>query len=113
MHKLTFYESKPGHVPFQVRLINEKQYFDTNGPTPRKQVKEISVEVNGVKKSLAPSNYADLFEAQFRKRGTAVVLLKDGRLIIYYSGSDGAGGYSAVFIVKDGIVEKRFAQLGF
>ena len=112
-NKITYYEPKPGNAPFQILLINGKQYFSTDGPMPKRQIKEISLEVNGVKKSLAPTSYDDLFEAQFSERSTTVILLKDGRVIVYFGGSDGAGGYYAIFIVKDGIVEQRFAQLGF
>jgi hypothetical protein len=111
--KMTYFENKPGSMHNQLRLVNDKQYYGTDGPIPRKQIKEITVEINGVKKSLAPSQYADLFEAQFLKRVTTVVLLTDGRIIIYYWGSDGAGGYYAIFIMKDGIVKQRIAGLGF
>jgi hypothetical protein len=113
VYKLTFQDTTAFGRKHGLQFVDGKQYFGTDGEIPKTQIKEISIVDSGIKTRIAPSAYENVFNSNFRPRSVNVYVIDRKRIILSFWGSDGAGGYFATLIINDGIVERRFVQLGF
>lgn len=92
--------------------INSKQPWGTDGSVPKKQYKAVEFTL-GKRTSLVPANaISDLFQPHFL---FTQVFYDENSDTLYIStdNSDGAGGYSLLFIIHKGQYKDRMVTLGF
>jgi hypothetical protein len=95
--------------------IDNKVIWGTDGGIPMEELSLFEVKINNQIISLPLSDYKDLFNP-FLKWGKDLVHLnawkdkKGGYVLIILNGSDGAGGYSAIWIFKNGKYLRRVVE---
>lgn len=88
--------------------INNKEIWGTDGGIPKTQYGQISIAWGKKSIILSQESIEDLFEPNFEYKYTAVCFdSKNNTLYISAHNSDGAGGYSVLWIIKNGKYIKR------
>lgn len=96
----------------QLAKINGKEPWGTDGRVPKKQYKAIAFTLGERTNSIPANKFSDLFEPHFLF--THVFYDKNSdTLYISTNNSDGAGGYSLLFIIHKGQYKDRMVTFGF
>lgn len=86
--------------------INGKDIWGTDGEMPKNQYNQILIEFENQKIELPKESYNDLFEPNFNQ--TKIYLDKVNNVLYLTAyNSDGAGGYSVVWVVEKGKYKYR------
>lgn len=101
-----------------VEKLNQKQIWGVDGDLPNKTISKIQITFKERVIKLNESLYDDLFEPNFgcfNEYQCAInCYIKNDEIILSMLNSDGAGGYTAIFIIGlDGIVKERLVGFGF
>ncbi|MGC6467741.1 MAG: hypothetical protein ACON38_19085 [Akkermansiaceae bacterium] len=103
--KLTFVEIEGSRY---LSKIDDQPYWGTDGALPLEQGREITVQKNGKTMTVPNEALKDLFNPGLYPGNTMVSLNpKDGAIYITSFNSDGAGGYVAGFVFKNGKFNSR------
>jgi hypothetical protein len=92
-----------------VEKIDGKQPRGVDGGLPKIGIKSLSLVINSNIIEIPKEDYADLYEPNLR----SLKLYTDKRGVIYIympSNSDGAGGYDAIWIIKEKKYLKRYVD---
>ena len=113
-HKLTW-------VDKEVRKIDGKKFYGTDGEIPRSEIDTFAVEINGHFIPIPRSKYSDLYEPNVKYKygnesccGIRADEAKNGQqLIVSIWGSDGAGGYFVTFYFDHNKFLRRTVETDF
>ena len=83
-----------------VELIDGKRVWGTDGGLPKISISRVEVIIKGEKVIIPPSAYDDLYEPSFNT--TQIYIRDDNIIYIEMTNSDGAGGYSIIWTIKNG-----------
>ena len=104
-HKLLYEKPSESNAPILLK-IDHKNIWGTDGGVPKRMITSISFVNRGVKVSIPLIAYHDLYEPNF---DTAKVYLGCNKAIyVQMNNSDGAGGYSVIWIIKNNKYLKRY-----
>lgn len=96
----------------QLQLINNKQYWGTDGEIPNTQYKTIEVSIGKRKILLPESSIDNLFEISLSNTMVNYDTTND-ILYIQSTNSDGAGSYAVIWKVEKGVYKERYIAYGF
>jgi len=107
-HKYSYYKDRKD----EIELIDNKQYWGTDGFLPETEYKAISITI-GKKVTILPAaalqNLYEIklhhFEANFDRANNIVYL--------HSWNSDGAGAYNVIWKIDNGVYKERFIVYGF
>ena len=87
-----------------ITKVDGRAPLGTDGTIPRVEITSMIVSFSGKKIVVPPSLFADCFNPNFYKDAAAVKLSDSGdSLLVFMAGSDGAGSYQIMWILrKDG-----------
>lgn len=107
-HKLTYFKEYPD----QIRLIDNKQYWGTDGGLPTTQYAGVVVRYGTKNISLPKSALEGLYEPSLY---TAVANYDSIHDVLYVQtmNSDGAGSYFVIWKIEKGVYSNRFIAYGF
>ncbi|MCU0352441.1 MAG: SH3 domain-containing protein [Cytophagales bacterium] len=91
-----------------VSTIDGVRPSGVDGGLPKFEIKEFVLEINGRQITIPKQAYSDLFEPNFEYLN--VCFFKDRMYIYMPLNSDGAGGYEAVWIFRNGQYLKRYVD---
>jgi len=106
-HSLSFSSSHKGILE---RIDNHKIY-GTDGNVPVRIIKNIQIEYANDTLIFPINEIEDLYEPNLEL--TRIYQTNNGRIIIWMSNSDGAGGYYVIWIIKNYKIQKRIIGYGF
>ena len=96
----------------QIVLIDNKQYWGTDGEMPKTEYESIKLVVGGKGIVLPKSAFANLYEPNLSM--TQVHYDKTNSILYILSeNSDAAGSYEVIWKVEKGIYKERFIAYGF
>lgn len=108
-HKINYYngDSQPW-----IKLIDNQQYWGTDGELPKTEYKSIKIKTAGRLITLPKSALKNLYEPTLRNTQVHYDTLNN---IIYIQSmnSDGAGGYEVIWKIENGVYKERFVAYGF
>jgi hypothetical protein len=107
-YKLTFNKEYKD----QLELVNNKQYWGTDGGIPQTVYKSVEVSIGSRKFSLPQTAIENLFEISLYN---TVANYDSGNDVLYIQAinSDGAGAYQVIWKVEKGQYKERFVAFGF
>jgi len=92
-----------------LKKINDKEYWGSDGGIPTTQYGQISIEWGEKRFALPKESVEDLFEPNFEDKYTSVFFdFKSNTIYIIANNSDGAGGYSVLWIIENGKFKRRY-----
>lgn len=96
----------------QIELIDNKQYWGTDGGMPKTQYQSITIKLGNKIIQLPQKATDNLFEPSLY---TAQVNYDNHKNIIYIQSmnSDGAGAYEVIWKIENGVYKERFITYGF
>lgn len=100
-HKLNHIKSSPYY-----EKIDGKKIWGTDGGLPKKAIAGLSILINGSALSVPKSAVDNLFEPNFHT--LRAYFRTDNTFYIQMNNSDGAGGYTVIWIIKDGKYQARY-----
>lgn len=102
------------HNASYLEKINDKEIWGTDGGIPHTQYGQISVTWGKKSIILPKESIDDLFEPNFNYKYTAVFYdRKNNTMYISADNSDGAGGYSVIWIIENGRYKERHLSRGY
>jgi hypothetical protein len=112
IHKLTYNQpiSKANAHPILVKIDN-RHIWGTDGNLPKRIISDVKIVKNGMSVVIPEEAFNDLYEPQFRS--LQVYLGKNDTIYIEMDNSDGAGGYSIIWIIKNGQYLRRYVDNSF
>ncbi|MFD0749616.1 hypothetical protein ACFQZS_05640 [Mucilaginibacter calamicampi] len=105
-HKLTLYHKSPYY-----EKIDGKKIWGVDGGLPKKTISVLSVIINGSSLYIPKAALSNLFEPNFNT--LTVYFGIDNKLYIQMNNSDGAGGYTVIWVIKDGKYQRRYVDNSF
>lgn len=112
-HRLTYDDTLKIPKKYALRLIDDKSFYGTDGELPKSEFDKIVIYKNEKSSIIESNDIKDLYNLNFQLQKTNVYIVNDGRIIITFWASDGAGGYFTVLILRDGLIEKKIIDTGF
>ena len=107
-HKFKYYRDNET----QIELIDNKQYWGTDGELPKTQYKNITVKIGKSVFALPKSALENLYEVNLDS--TETYFDKDRNIIyIISSNSDGAGYYEVIWKIEKATYKDRLVAHGF
>ncbi|WP_299886273.1 hypothetical protein [uncultured Lacinutrix sp.] len=94
-----------------VESIDGKEFYGADGNLPNMKYSAFEIVQNNILFKIPKEKTEDLYEPNFGL--TSVYSTKDGRIIIVMHNSDGAGAYSVLFIIKNGVLLKKHVFILF
>lgn len=77
---------------------------------PRREIQSVEFYFEGKRVSVPKSLYSDCFEPNFRQASFAFKVGDEGRsLLVFMAGSDGAGGYLVIWVLRKDGRHSRFS----
>jgi len=104
-HKLSHMRSSPYYDK-----IDGKKIWGTDGEIPKKAITGLSIIINGSALSIPTSAIDNLFEPNFYT--LRAYFGSANTFYIQMYNSDGAGGYTVIWIIKNGKYQKRYLDNG-
>jgi len=107
-HKLKYSKTEAGckNCATYLSSIDEKHIWGTDGGIPKSTITSLKITHSGSSIVIPRSGFNDLYEPNLK---TLQIFRKDNKTIfIYMNNSDGAGGYSVIWVIKNGKYFKRY-----
>lgn len=98
--------------PTLIELIDNKNYWGTDGNMPTKQFKEIAIKI-GEKTTILPKSALEGFYQPNLSSAEVYFDKSTDTIYIQTSNSDGAGGYYVVWRIVKGKYKDKLAVYGF
>jgi len=95
-----------------VRKINGKEFWGTDGGLPAKEYKSVTVNIGQKDIDIPSEAYNDLYNPNL-EYSEANYDIKNDILYVHSNNSDGAGGYTVVWVIEKGEYKKRYLYYGF
>ncbi len=93
-----------------IAKIDGRQFYGTDENMPHNELSGISLKIHGQVVDIPPYSYNDLFEPNINSMN--VYFDKKGNIYLYMSqNSDGAGSYSAVWLIKNRKLVSRYIDI--
>ncbi len=103
-----------GEQAWFLEKINGKEYWGSDGGIPTTQYAQVSIEWGDKKFDLPKESLENLYEPNFKYKYTAVYFdRKSNTIYINADNSDGAGGYSVLWIIENGKYKSRHLSNGY
>lgn len=108
-HRLKYETCKD--CSYNLHYIDGKPFWGADGGVPRIQIQSVKLSQNGQMINIPQNTYTDLFEPNFET--LRFYFGNRNTIYIQMNNSDGAGGYSVIWVIKDGKYLKRYIDDSF
>jgi len=112
-HKLIYQDTLKVPKKYGLLKIDGKKYYGSDGEMPKTEIGSIKIKYKNKQTELNTESIKNLCNVGFNPKTTNVYVANNGRLILTFWASDGAGGYFATFIIKNGKLEHKIIDYGF
>ena len=112
-HKLTYQDTLKVPKKYGLIKIDGKEYYGSDGEMPKTEIENIKIKYRNTQTELNSEYFKNLCNVGFNPEMTDVYIANNGQLILTFWASDGAGGYFATLIIKDGKLENKIIDYGF
>ena len=113
LHSFSYYDSSKIAKKYNITEIDNQPYFGSDGEMPKTEIQEIKIVENGITCFLEKESFGNLYNPSFSLDQAEVFLTPDGRFILNFWGSDGAGGYYACLVIRSCQIQHKIVDLGF
>ena len=105
-HRITYGK----RLDLSVLEVDGRMALGVDGNVPRTEIRSIEFSFEGKSIAVPKRLYADCFEPNFGKDYFAVKAGDDGNsLLVFMAGSDGAGGYQVIWVLRKDGRHSRFS----
>ena len=105
-HKLLYDCTQP-----YLSKIDGKHFWGADGDLPKKLISSIKVTKNGIDIMIPKDAFSDLYEPNFQT--LSICKGSENTFYIKMDNSDGAGGYTIIWIISDGKYYGRYIDTSF
>lgn len=107
LHKFSYHKDNKTVVD----KIDGHAVWGEDGDIPKRQITSINIVVGDIKLSIPKNAFKDLYEPNYST--LHVYMGKNDIIYIKMDNSDGAGGYTVIWTIKNGIYVKRYVDNSF
>jgi hypothetical protein len=105
-HKLQYNRPGKNESAFLLK-IDGKEFWGADGDAPKREISLIKIIKNGLPVDIPKSAYNDLYEPNFSSYSINIYI-NSNTIYIKMANSDGAGGYTVIWVIKDNKFYKRY-----